>query len=153
MSNSMFICLSLLAVISVSGGIAFAKSLSPTHAMMTAFAYLREQLGDDEAQYEYDKRPQLLCMTNLVETNYALVCGKHFERAEQKRAWLVKEAEEIQLTPRQQLMLLDSLLNLNTRPEQAKKIVKVRSTKEIVDLAAQYASDNRRIEAPLALFR
>lgn len=149
MSTSMIVMLSLLGMITLVGLFSFAKSLSPAHATMTAFAYLNEKIGGDISSRN---NIELLCLTNLQDGNYAMIAGKHFERAKEKQDWLVKEAVEIELTPRQQLMLLDSLLNLNTRPEQAKKIIKVRSVKDIVELAIKYARDNRNVEAPLALF-
>lgn len=149
MSTSMIVMLSLLGMISLVGLFSFAKSLSPAHAIMSAYAYLNEKIGDKATS---EKGVEVLCLLNLQDGNYAMTVGKHFERAKEKHDWLVKEAVEIELTPRQQLILLDSLLNLNTRPEQAKKIVKVRSVKDIVELAIKYARDNRKVEAPLALF-
>ncbi|QZA71024.1 hypothetical protein AH06_255 [Erwinia phage AH06] len=150
MSNSMFICLSLLALFTAVGIVAFMKSLSPRHAFMTAFAYMREQLEGKE--FSYENRAMMLCLNNMRH-QVTLTTGNAFERAKQKQAWLVKEAVELELTPRQQLALLNSLLDINTNVHQAKKITKVRSVKEIVELAVQYAADNRKVEAPLALFR
>jgi len=141
--------LTMLGVIASVGLFSFAKSLSPRHALMTAYAYLDKKIGDNAGS---EKGVEINCLLNLQETNYAMIVGNYFTRAKEKQDWLVKEAVEIELTARQQLMLLDSLLNLNTRPEQAKKIIKVRSVKDIVELAVTYARDNRKIEAPLALF-
>lgn len=149
MSNSMIVMLTMLGVIASVGLFSFAKSLSPRHALMTAYAYLDKKIGDNAGS---EKGVEINCLLNLQETNYAMIVGNYFTRAKEKQDWLVKEAVEIELTARQQLMLLDSLLNLNTRPEQAKKIIKVRSVKDIVELAVTYARDNRKIEAPLALF-
>lgn len=149
MSTSMTVMLSMLGMIFAVGVFSFIKSLSPAHAIQAAYAYLNVKIGDRSSS---DTGIEQLCLINLQEGNYPMVVGRHFERAKEKQDWLVNEAEEIELTPRQQLILLDSLLNLNTRAEQAKKIVKVRSAKEIVDIAIKYARDNRKVEAPLALF-
>jgi hypothetical protein len=149
MSTSMIVCLTLLSLFTVVGVIAFAKSISPRHAYMSAFAYISEQLREDE--YGINNRGLMICINNM-RYDIVMASNKTFERAKAKHSWLVKEAVELELTPRQQLMLLDSLLDIKTNLKQATKITKVRSVKDIVELAAQYAKDQRKIEAPLALF-
>lgn len=149
MSTPMTVCVTLLGLFVVVGFAAFIKSISPRHAFMSAFAYISEQLRENE--YGVDNRGMMICINNM-RYDVVMASNKTFERAKAKHTWLVQQAEDLELTPRQQLMLLDSLLDIRTNLKQAKKIVKVRSVKEIVELAAQHAKDQRKIEAPLALF-
>lgn len=126
----------------------FYYSTTNRHAHRAALAWIGNELNLVDYHYQANLRT---CMRNLdKELNF----GRSELYAQNLRndVKLVNDAESDLLTSRQQLVLLDSLLGTKTKTHHTRKITKVRTVKEIVEIAVKHVRDNEVQTAPRALF-
>lgn len=136
----------LVFVIFVIGS--FYYSTTNRHAHRAALALIGNELNLADYHHQVNLRT---CMRNLdKELNFGR--NELYVQNIRNDVKLVNDAKSDLLTSRQQLVLLDSLLGTKTKTHHTRKIVKVRTVKEIVDIAVNHVRDNNISIAPRALF-
>lgn len=136
----------LVFVIFVMGS--FFYSTTNRHAHRAALAWISNELNLVDYHYQANLRA---CMRNLdKELNFAR--SELYAQNLRNDVKLVNDAESDLLTSRQQLVLLDSLLGTKTKSHHTRKITKVRTVKDVIEIAINHVRDNNIQTAPRALF-
>lgn len=143
------ICYFFLSVVVVTGVFAYISTTSYSHAHKCALSLLIKTVRDDSQSDKHHIAKKML--SNMISDK--IVHNKdELNKAQEKYHWYTKESAERELTPKQQLVLMDRLLGLNTSLKQTAKIKRVRTTKDIIYLASKALTTGDVKTAPVMLF-
>lgn len=143
------LCYFFLSVVVVTGVCAYIKTTSYSHAHKCALSLLIKTVRDEDQSDKHPIAKKLL--SNMISDK--IVHNKdELNKTQEKYSWYAKESAERELTPKQQLVLMDRLLGLNTNLKQAAKIVRTRTAKDIIYLATKALTTGEVKTAPVMLF-
>lgn len=139
------VCYTLLAIMVAGCVLAFHLEISHSYVRKCAMSELIKMVQDGSRSGHHYIAKMLL--SNMVSDE-----AVRTKEVSKSQSWFIKESSERELSAKQQLVLMDQLLGSKTNLRQAEKIVRVRTTRDIIRLAASAIANGDIKTAPVVLF-